>query len=485
MATSFGGSDRGWMRHWLFRYGVALACFGATLGLSVLLSRGGIKLNLTIPIVLAVVATGWWGGKGPGLLLAVLFEGVTTYYTPVQAGNNVPQAIFQHLSIFSLYVFLAFLVSGLRDAVCREREQRDLLQTTLTSIGDAVVTTDARGAVTFLNPVAERMTGWTLAQAEGRPLAEVVRIVNEDSGEPVANPVEKVLASGTVVGLANHSMLVARDGREIPIEDSAAPIVEGGRVHGVVMVMSDVSARRQVERSSRESKTMRSLIDAQEAERHRIARDLHDHLGQRMTALRLQIGVLEDKCRELPEICEIADAIQKSARQIDRDIAFLSWELRPTELEQLGLENALSSYVREWSAQYGIEAEFHASSSEPTRIVRLPERTETNLYRMVQEALNNTQKHAEASRVNVLLRYGRDELVLVVEDDGRGFEEPIHITAAEAPGGGLGLVGMRERAEVLNGSFELDTEPGRGTTVIGRVPYPAETRFTTANAAGA
>ncbi len=130
-----------------------------------------------------------------------------------------------------------------------EQDARQLLAATLASIGDAVITTDTRGSITFLNPVAERLTGWSSADASGKPLPEVFRIVNQESREIVENPVHKVLRSGTVVGLANHTILLARDGSEIPIDDSGAPIRdEAGEVKGVILVFRDVSERYRTQR---------------------------------------------------------------------------------------------------------------------------------------------------------------------------------------------------------------------------------------------
>jgi PAS domain S-box-containing protein len=130
-----------------------------------------------------------------------------------------------------------------------ERRQREQLHVTLSSIGDAVIVTDKDGAVTFLNPVAQNLTGWAPQEAAGRPLEEVFRIVNEETRRPVESPVRRVLREGATVGLANHTILIARDGREIPIDDSGAPIRgDDGAVGGVVLVFRDVTeARRAVE----------------------------------------------------------------------------------------------------------------------------------------------------------------------------------------------------------------------------------------------
>ncbi len=128
------------------------------------------------------------------------------------------------------------------------REQRELLRVTLTSIGDAVMATDAKGIITFMNPVAEKLTGWSLSLATGRPLAEVFHIVNEYSRMIVDDPVSKVLKTGLIVGLANHTILLQKDGGEVPIDDSGAPILDqNGNILGVVLVFRDISERRRAE----------------------------------------------------------------------------------------------------------------------------------------------------------------------------------------------------------------------------------------------
>src|SRR5688500_6512827 len=129
-------------------------------------------------------------------------------------------------------------------------EQRDWLLVTLSSIGDAVITTDTDGRVTFLNPVAESLTGWTPGEAVGQPLDGVFRLINEDSRQPVESPTVRALREGRTVKLASHSVLVARDGRERAISDSAAPIRnDKGEVAGVVLVFRDITERRTTERA--------------------------------------------------------------------------------------------------------------------------------------------------------------------------------------------------------------------------------------------
>lgn len=164
--------------------------------------------------------------------------------------------------------FLGYIGSCVDISERKEAEEslarhRTLLQVTLRSIGDAVVATDATGRVTFINAVAEDLTGWPADQAIGKPLEDVFVILNEISRNPVENPVEKVIRLGRVVGLANHTILVSKNGSERPIEDSAAPIItESNELLGVVLVFRDASERRRTERALRESETRyRSVVD--------------------------------------------------------------------------------------------------------------------------------------------------------------------------------------------------------------------------------
>ena len=233
----------------------------------------------------------------------------------------------------------------------------------------------------------------------------------------------------------------------------------------VESMLTEVKERRAAEEHARG--LVGQLVTAQEDERRRISRDLHDQLGQQLTALRLKLAALKAACDGHPELCAQIEAVQELAERVDGEVDFLAWELRPAALDDLGLTAALTNYAREWSKHYNVPAEVQVTGF-ATGGLRLPPQTETCLYRIAQEALNNVYKHAQAARVSVILERRGPDAVLVVEDDGVGFD------SSEAQGWegerGLGLVGMRERAALLGGSVEFESEPGRGTTVFARVP---------------
>ena len=228
------------------RYGVAVVsiALGWVLRETLTPSIGPTALPF-ITFFPAVAMAAWYGGFGPGLFAIALatFASSWSFFEPLNSfglDDPVPLVAFVIAALFIVSAVEA--MHGARRELARAR---DVLSTTLQSIGDGVVVTDAEGRVTFLNPEAERLTGWSRLEATGRPLAEVFRIINEGTRDDVENPVEKVLRLGTVVGLANHTLLVSRAGGETPIDDSAAPVRRLGEpVLGVVLVFRDVRQQR-------------------------------------------------------------------------------------------------------------------------------------------------------------------------------------------------------------------------------------------------
>jgi PAS domain S-box-containing protein len=207
------------------------------------------------------------------------------------------------------------------------------------------------------------------------------------------------------------------------------------------------------------------LVFAQEDERRRIAREMHDQFGEQLTALARRIGLLQAACGDRPDLLAQVDALDAVARQIDRDVDHLVWELRPTALDDLGLRAALANYVQDWSVRVGIAAALHTSGLLSDR---LSSQAETTLYRIAQEALTNVARHSRATSVDVILERRNDHVLLVIEDDGVGFEP-----ATARPPQGFGLLGMQERAALVGATLEIESESGKGTTVLLRMAADA------------
>ena len=203
-----------------------------------------------------LLLTANYAGKGPALLATVLSALASNYFfTPPLFAFGLTALGAVHVAVFLAEgLVIAEVSARRRESETEARLQRDLLRTTLLSIGDGVVATDAAGRVTLMNPVAESLLGYGQEEAEGKPLDSIFRIVNETSREMLANPVRAVLATDTVAGMANHKVLISRDGKEIPIDDSGAPIRgSDGVLAGAVLVFRDISERRTAEREAEES----------------------------------------------------------------------------------------------------------------------------------------------------------------------------------------------------------------------------------------
>jgi PAS domain S-box-containing protein len=215
---------------------------------------------------------------------------------------------------------------------------------------------------------------------------------------------------------------------------------------------------------------LRRVVTVQEEERQRVARDLHDNVGQLLTALSLGLKSLEEAGPLPPDALAPLALVRRMADELSRAVRDLTLELRPVTLDDLGLHAALSQLVSDWSArQPGVAVDLRADA---VATERPPPEVETAVYRVVQEALTNVFRHAGARRVEVAVEWQGGVLTAAVKDDGRGFDP--QAAADPATGKRLGLVGMRERAALAGGNLELESRPGGGTTVIARFPVPAD-----------
>jgi signal transduction histidine kinase len=215
-----------------------------------------------------------------------------------------------------------------------------------------------------------------------------------------------------------------------------------------------------VELSRRVSRdTVRRVVEAQELERTRLARELHDETGQALTSILLGLKPLE-RSAESAEAREALESVRELVISTLQDVRRLAVELRPSALDDFGLVPAVEHLAETFQEQSGLRVDLESQLGE----TRLPSDAETTLYRVIQEALTNVTKHSGASRVSILLQRKRNAVVAVVEDDGAGFDP------SGARADALGLVGMRERVSLAGGRLQIESTPGAGTTVVAEVP---------------
>lgn len=252
----------------------------------------------------------------------------------------------------------------------------------------------------------------------------------------------------------------AHDELELRVNERTKELAESNLALVSEMEEREVAERQRID-------LLRRLVSSQELERRRIARDLHDQLGQRLTALRLKIASLKDTLPGAKDFLPRVQRLQEISEKLDAEVSFLAWELRPSALDDLGLTDAIGAFVNEWSKHYEIPADFYAANLGNERLNR---EAETHLYRISQEALNNIAKHANPSQVTAILERRGNNVILIIEDDGVGFD-PVSERIPQESGKGLGLVGMRERAMLVGGNVEIESAPGKGTTIYVNVPF--------------
>jgi signal transduction histidine kinase len=214
--------------------------------------------------------------------------------------------------------------------------------------------------------------------------------------------------------------------------------------------------------SERLQSLSRRLVEIQENERLYIARELHDEAGQMLTSLMVDLRVLEKDAGQTQLVLEKVAEMETSLNEVFESLHRVAMALRPATLDHLGLVAALHQYVESIGEKHNLKISF---MSEKLR-ERLPANMETVLYRIAQEALTNVVRHAHATQVDVVLTLRDDKLILIIEDDGTGFD-PEKVS----DGGHLGLFGMRERTETINGKLVIESAPGKGTTVMVEVEY--------------
>jgi light-regulated signal transduction histidine kinase (bacteriophytochrome)/anti-sigma regulatory factor (Ser/Thr protein kinase) len=216
------------------------------------------------------------------------------------------------------------------------------------------------------------------------------------------------------------------------------------------------------------SQVLRRTVADQEAERLRIARELHDTLGQSLTLLQLGLQGLSQTTAGTAEFAADLASLKTLAAGFGRDLNRLAWEIRPTALDDLGIQTAIRNLLETWSERSGIAFDLHLTLNDE----RLSQEIETTLYRVLQEALTNVVRHADATRVGVVLNSSEKLVTMIIEDDGHGFFSD-NTDLGNLPPKRLGLLGIRERVALVDGSLEVESSPGSGTTMFVRIPLGA------------
>jgi two-component system sensor histidine kinase UhpB len=396
--------------------------------------------------------------------------------------------------------------SALGPADATVGELRAWLAAIVDSSDDAIVGKTLDGIITSWNRGAENLFGYSAAEAVGQ---HIFLIIPDDRRLEEADVLARLRRGEKI----DHFETVRRTkaGREVRISLTVSPIKDDhGHLVGASKVARDITERTEAEVTLRQAheeltraheqvekrilertaeltrtnealrieiaerhrneqeriRLMAHLVVAQEDERRRIARELHDQLGQHMTGLRLTLETLNTQAVGQNEFRAQVETLQELARQLDRDIAFRVWELRPIALEHVGLRAALTNAVHHWAEHFGIRVRLHMGHVTDGCV---SSSVETVMYRLAQEALNNVVKHARAGQVDVVLERTTDCLSLIIEDDGIGFDP----SDADAVRDGLGLTGMRERAALVGADLQIESTSGGGTTILVRVPLAA------------
>ncbi len=337
------------------------------------------------------------------------------------------------------------------------RESEERYRELFENSKDALYVHDMSGCYTSVNRAAERLSGYTREELIGKHFSifhpeyesHIRGHLSRKSDEPSETTYETEIST--------------KHGRSVPIEISSRLIFADGVPVGVQGCMRDVSERKRVQAAARTYS--RRLIEAQEGERRRMSRELHDQVGQILTAVKMNMHALRQKCTAPEILSSIEDNMKVIDEAVDQ-IRDLSVDLRPLLLDDLGLVVAVRWYLDRQAKSCGVPADFttHSISEDD----RFSSELETACFRIVQEAVTNVARHAHASHISVVLERVGQDLILLISDDGAGFDMKALRTSAAT----LGLRSMEERVQAVGGSITIDSAPDLGTAICARIPIP-------------
>ncbi|MDO8578192.1 MAG: ATP-binding protein [Dehalococcoidales bacterium] len=342
------------------------------------------------------------------------------------------------------------------------KESEEWFSTTLNSIGDAVIAVDRNSLVTFMNPVAEQLTGWPHQEAVNRTLAEVFQIVNRDTRRTAENPVTRVFREGNVIGLANHTILIARDGREISIDDSAAPIKDnGGNIFGVVLVFRDVTDRGKADKLKDDFIGMIS---------HELRTPLTVVLGAVLTAL--SEGITIEQTQEL--LKDAASSADSMSHLIDNLIELTRYQANRLSLSTESLD--IDSVVKQVVEHEKPHLNSHRISLDIPEKLPPVKGDRVRLEQILRNLLDNAAKYsADNTEIRVSVKEKKPYIMVGVSDQGKGISadeqkklfqpfERLGHSSTTSRGLGLGLVVCKHLTEAQGGRIWVESKPGKGST---------------------
>ncbi len=383
----------------------------------------------------------------------------------MQQGNfdvRLPQFPLPELSSIS-HTFNR-MAGALQDSMVENRR----LALIVRQSGDAIMIHDLQGNISFWNPAAERLFGYTAEDIAGRSATLLAPAGREDE---IKENLEIVMRRGLVENVETQRL--AKDGRLIDVSLSAAPLIDPHNeyVIGEICSMRDITERKRAQQTARELEENRQLTlliqGHVEEERRSLARELHDELGQYVTAIKTIGASIANRTGSAPEVQTGAQTIVSVAARIYDAMHGIISRLRPSALDNLGLTETLQDSIAAWQSRH-TELKFKLDFS--GRLDDLGETINITVYRIVQECLTNVVRHAQAANVEIAVKRqlaaaGACEMLrLAVCDDGKGTPEEA------VQDGHFGLLGMRERVQALNGSFSIDNAPNRGFCINVTLP---------------
>ncbi|HKR12959.1 MAG TPA: PAS domain S-box protein, partial [Pyrinomonadaceae bacterium] len=339
------------------------------------------------------------------------------------------------------------------------RESEERYRELFENSKDAFYVHDMNGVYISVNRAAEKLSGYRRHEIIGKHFSE---FVSRECARQVQRQLQKKLE---IAGETTYDIeMITKKGKHVPVEVSSRLIVEQGVAVGVQGCVRDISEKKKAQEAARNYS--RRLIEAQEAERRRISRELHDQVGQILTAVKMNLHALQHTSNQPETLSSIADNLKVIDEAVDQ-VRDLSVDLRPLLLDDFGLVVALRWYLDRQTRNIGVPAKFVSGSLDEDD--RFSSELETACFRIVQEGVTNIVRHARATRISIRLERVVSDLILLITDDGAGFDARL-LRSGTAGTATLGLRGMEERAQAVGGTITIDSAPALGTEICARLP---------------